>query len=673
MNIPFTLKQRKAVISVLIIFAILVAATVAITIGLNFAEKSVTFETHDVTVTYGEKPDLSDFSIMVENTYGTVKKRAVEADDVTYNPETIGTQTATVNYKNKQQTFKITINAKKLDTPNVKITNGVVEWTEIAGAGTYKVSIDDVSYSVTANRYDLSELPKTGTLTITVQAMPALGDNRYILSEISQSVTLTKLNSISNLQYANGEFTWGAVEGAIGYNVTVNGNSAQVTENKYPFTNFVAGKNECVVYALGDDYHWSGDRVSLTLTKLAPAANITYDWNTGRIVWEHADEDVGFNVFVNDEKVSETYNRFAEYEFKPSVNYKVTITVTRDAALPSEPASKVLTVTKLDEPSLTVANGILSWSAVSNAAKYEIYTDGTVRTQSVCSFSVSELSAGEHEIKVRSFSDGGLFMSSEYSVMTFTKLSDVTNLAYSQSDSLFSWTAVSGAAKYEITINGINYQTMTNEYKFEGNFVEGANNISVNAVSQSDKVLVGEKAALVLYKLRKVRNVVFSGRYLTWEDDNAGCLYKIEVGDKNYTSNEKRLELTLDKRTFIRITAYSEASNTLQSEVFEDSFTTMTLATPVVKIAPNTYYAGAYDISVNPVPGATAYNVTVYLYADANGSTPLVRTFTLSGENLEREIDASGKNKICVEVVAVDDTGNYNYSAIGKAELTINK
>lgn len=673
MNIPFTVRQRRAVLSVLIALAVIVAVSAVTCISLAFVEKDVTFKTYDLTLTYGEKPDFSEFSVSVENMYGTVTEHSVSADDIEYDTEEIGEQTAYLKYKNKRQPFKIIINAKKLDTPDVKITDGVIEWNEIEGAGYYSVLIDDVSYSVNVNRYDLSEFPQVGTLTVRVTAQPATGDGRYLISEVSQSVTITKLNPIDNLQYKNGEFIWDSVEGAIGYSVTVNGNAVKVNDNRYPFDEFTVGTNRCTVYALGDDYHWSGDKATLTLEKLAPAENISYDWKTGRISWGHPDDDVMFTVYVNDTKVEDTYNRFAEFTFTPAVNYRVSVIAGREKALSSEQTVKLFTVTILQKPVISCADGVISWGAVPNTETYEIYVDNNVRTQNGCSISVTELTAGEHTVKVRSYSEGGIFISSDYAVITFINYANVSNLTYNRETSQFVWNSVSGAKKYEITVNGINYQTSTNKYTYEGNFTEGANKVSVNVIPESEKHIAGKSAELVLYKLQKVRNVVFSGTYLVWEDDNAGCLYKIEVEGKTYTAREKKLELVLDKRTFIRITAYSESSNTLASEVYEESFTTTTLATPSVTVTPNIQYAGSYDIKITPVSFATSYSVTVYVYASADSNDYLIRTFTLDNVTTERTIDATGKYKLYIEVVALDSTENYNSSAAGKAEYQIKK
>ena len=241
MKIPFTLKQRKIAVVLLILISFIAIASAVIFPSLTLVEKEVTFYTHDIRdMTYGDEPDFSGFSIRVVNLYGVEKTYSVGKDDVDYNPDYIGTQTAVVKHNKKRQSFSMTIKARKLETPVVKIVNSADKceavWGAIVGAGSYKVYIDNTEYTVSSPRYDLSGFPKVGTLSVRVVAHPADGDKRYLSSETSKEVTITKLKPISNLKYVNGEFVWDKVEGAVGYSVTVNGKEARVAENKYGFT-----------------------------------------------------------------------------------------------------------------------------------------------------------------------------------------------------------------------------------------------------------------------------------------------------------------------------------------------------------------------------------------------------------------------------------------------------
>ena len=681
MKIPYTTKQRSLIRIILIIAACVVAAAAITAVSLIFYDKSIDITVQDkVSVTYKDKLDLSGFSVSVTNTYGSVKKYAVTEDMVEYKRDKIGEQTATVKYKGAKKSFKLTIHARQLDAPVVGIDseNRAILWSKIDGAGWYQVDIDGTLHKTDNLRYDLSAIAKVGTLVVKVVAQPKADDDKYYASSASDPITITKLSPITDLQYKDGQFIWTAVEGAIGYTVKINGSEVKVTENKYPFTAFKVGENVCSVHPRGDDYHWpdrDGD-ITFKIEKLAPAENISYDWKTGRITWDYPESNAGFTVFINDDKAADTYNRYLAYEFTPSESYKVAVVANSATAISSDRATKILTVIKLDRPSLTLANGSITWGAVPNAEKYEVYVDGDVRIQSDMEVSVANLGAGGHTIRVSCYSEGGIYMSSEYAEIVFTKLADVVGLLYNKETSEFTWTGVPGANQYSVNVNGIKYLSDKNSYTYEGSFKEGTNNIAVNAVPQSSDYVTGKEATLALYKLQKARNVVFSGRELTWEDDNEGCMYTVDVGGTQYTTQEKRLDLTLDTRTEIKIVAYLNSKTVLPSDAYENSFTPLTLATPKVEIELNFRYKDTYDIIISSVLNATKYNVVVYLYAE-DGSC-VTRTFAIDDSEKDKDgyitrlLDASGKTKIVVEVTAVDESGSYNSSAIAKAEYTKN-
>lgn len=110
-------------------------------------------------------------------------------------------------------------------------TTKLLTWNEVNNATGYIVNINGIEYSVTSNSYTLSELAGTDTLEIQIKAISS--DKNYtesnwspVKSYYTYNLTIPELIQLdvpTNLQIDGENVIWDTVEGAQGYCIDING------------------------------------------------------------------------------------------------------------------------------------------------------------------------------------------------------------------------------------------------------------------------------------------------------------------------------------------------------------------------------------------------------------------------------------------------------------------
>lgn len=186
-----------------------------------------------------------------------------------------------------------------LSAPTNLAQNGdQVNWDAVALASGYVVKIDGAEYPTSVTKYAVD------TATMSSVAVLAVGNGGYILSSLySASITLASiLAAPSGIAYADGVLTWNAVVNATGYEVTINGGTAQHADTNSLTVGYDnVGKVIFAVKALGDAHHldspWASAPIQINPLVLATPANVAL--NNGVLAWDEVAHASGYAIYVN--------------------------------------------------------------------------------------------------------------------------------------------------------------------------------------------------------------------------------------------------------------------------------------------------------------------------------------------------------------------------------------
>ena len=167
-----------------------IGAAVTLTVLANvYPENKATITCEDQKILYGESIDLTKIHIKKAPIIYNVFKPSVDVDPseatIVYNAETIGVQSAKVDYHGCIGEFNLTIAALKLESPSVQINIGQY-------SNTYDVVVSGVEnadfYTLVVDKY-INETYTSETFT--------LGTSLTKEVEVSDSVTKIKASVIA--------------------------------------------------------------------------------------------------------------------------------------------------------------------------------------------------------------------------------------------------------------------------------------------------------------------------------------------------------------------------------------------------------------------------------------------------------------------------------------------
>lgn len=221
------------------------------------------------------------------------------------------------------ETLTYTFSAIKLAPPELTVNGNNVSWQSIQGASEYEIFIDGTSQGRQSETvYALVDV-HAGKYSVTVKAIAA--SVFYTDSELSAAVEVVIEPTVLNtpvLQADGTRFFWTSIDGAVGYEVYVNGESAGVVNG----TEYVLEPTEYRIYKVrvkalaGDPDHTdSALSAEMTYERVKPviAAPVLYvDEESGTVSWEAVDGAGSYRIFLNGEEkeiVTDTFYTPEEY------------------------------------------------------------------------------------------------------------------------------------------------------------------------------------------------------------------------------------------------------------------------------------------------------------------------------------------------------------------------
>lgn len=397
---------------------------------------------------------------------------------------------------------------------NLNVVSGILTWDPIADADGYKIRIDGILHSevLKTNQFD-GILPSQSTR---ISVIP-FSENPYVFSEWSNEIIITTLQS-PIINYSDSNIIWNQVSNAAGYQVTISKDGETLSNHDVGQDTFVfqhdfsdAGTYEVKVKATttaGTGYYESRYSQAFKIVRLAPPENYNIqnqplERENVMVSLEAVPYATGFDVVVDGIQILQLGDQNA-FEFGVSSSaleqsYSVEIfsvgyidLANKIVVLGSiEPLT--FNVLKLAIPTnITLSGNQVSWNPVNNTSSYIIDVNGTRYLSNNTSFTLPDLPAGSHDIKVRSMGDGEIVLSSDYSTeLDIQKLDKPSNLSINEG--ILSWNTVTGATSYVVNIGTTLFTANSNSFNLTNHLsliLEGQGvQISVTAIGNGEDII----------------------------------------------------------------------------------------------------------------------------------------------------------------------------------------
>lgn len=362
--------------------------------------------------------------------------------------------------------------------------------------------------------------------------------------------------------------------------------------------------------------------------------------------------------------------------------YEITMTASGDGVTtsdPSEPVTfdKTSATPQLSAPVISASGNILSWSAIANATKYEIYNDGTkIATTTGLSYDFNSSPDGTYKFTVKATADG--YITSDASnLVTYTKTTVVNQyvVTFDLNDE-----NATGDAPASLTVDEGDTVDLTQYDSGFGltgyTFLGWNTNPSASEGLASITVTTNTTVYAIwsaIPKLATPTGLSVSGTQLSWNavtkdtDNNAVSAtisYKVYVNDNNVllttttgtTINFNSL-ITSPGTYYFKVqataTGYLDSEITAKNTNVKYVKSLSKMPAPTISIAGTTVSWNAVSLNVN----GSLYQGMYRVYADG---VELASVGTSTSYNLAGAFNTSGTYKI--EVRAIGLSGVYSQS-----------
>ena len=405
-------RRGRVMIGIVSALVVVIAAMIAFNVYLASVNKDTVSFTVDkmIEVTYGEKLSLDGYYLTYKTNGGEeIKVSLNDSMLVGYDPEAVGSrQNVYFEFHGVQMPVTVIVKSTQLDAPVLTQSGNYITWETVPYAESYAIFVNasEVKTNETSGlKYDLSENPAFGTLTVTVRAMSTSG--KYISSEMSAPITVTKLEAPKNIEYSAGKLTWTAVEGATGYELTVNGIPYVATSPECTLS-LNCGNNDITVIAKSSDKSVvPGITVKngMYYNRLDPITSMTY--RDGTVSWEAGADAKTFAIYVDGVLWKDKFGRnnfsFENDGFAQTFGggaHKIEI-VCMTSASGVENSDKVGYNVFFGNKT-SVSGGLISWQNIGVGSTYFVYVNGTLHTYNDSYFSVGDCTwqNGNNEVSI---------------------------------------------------------------------------------------------------------------------------------------------------------------------------------------------------------------------------------------------------------------------------------
>lgn len=353
----------------------------------------------------------------IETTINSLPHKATDED------ESVSISIWTVGKKGAKSEAAATRSFARLATIETVTFNddGVMSWNAVEGASAYIVEVNGVEREpVSALEFSDFEYGQVNSIRI----RPA-GDAETTFSSWSTTMSKTFLTAPGGIAYDGEKLTWGAVSGASGYKIYINGAEiATAPTNVYTY-NAERTSFNVAIKALGDA---DGTNKNVFPSRLGEKSDFVYmdritdiRVENGIVEWNEVENAVSYELVVNGSKQTVTTNKYEGLTAGKENRIKIKPVAANVAGYFSE-WSDEQTIFLLNSPVIRwndalsldgeTANSVY-WDAVTgHTASYEVrvvHPNGEVTTEiygaTQTYFGYDYLAVGEYEVSVKAVAD----------------------------------------------------------------------------------------------------------------------------------------------------------------------------------------------------------------------------------------------------------------------------
>ncbi|MDS0526067.1 fibronectin type III domain-containing protein [Clostridium sp. SHJSY1] len=515
-----------------------------------------------------------------------------------------------------------------------------LSWGAVNGAAGYDVEVDGVIVDAGANTsYKVTGLTPGINHEFRIRAKTGQGTGEWSVPINKATISVISVNDVTvDITSSSIKLSWAAVDGALGYDVEVDGNIVDNSSStSYEITNLEEGITHTfrirakIADGVGD---WSMPISRTILSKIAVNdIKVSSTDSSINLSWVTVKGATGYDVEV-DGKLVDNGNGTSYKLDSLTIGTNHTFRVRAKTADTIGEWSDIVSRTTLGEISADNITAVVTdttikytWDAVNGISGYDVEVDGKlIDNGNNTSYEAEGLTAGTtHTFRVR---EKGNDASGDWSDMTHK-----TTLGVISSDSVISsvtdttirltWDAVIGATGYDVEFDG-NVIDNGNSTSYEVNGLVAGTTHKVRLRAKTLDTIgqwsneIDEVTLAVVTPNNINTSVSDSSIKYKWNEVAGAVGYDVEIDGKtinngNITSYEADSLQPGTKHTF-RVRA--KAGSTLGQ--WSDTITKTTLAviTDVIKTSTHT----SIQLDWKAVVGATGYDVEVDGKAIDNGT-----------------------------------------------------
>lgn len=534
---------------------------------------------------------------------------------------------------------------------------GVISWGVIDSATGYEVRVDGGSIEVVnINTFDRL---LDGKHSYQIRPTVNTAGNIYFYSQWSTALSITKLATVDGeqIEYVDGSLRWPTVQGAYGYEITIDG---QIVSHENAGTKFIfdAGSQnfEVSIKALGNGSNTISGNPSAVkrFVYLSPVTGIKVV--EGIVVWDAVQGADGYKVKVNGNVLQKTFaaNEREYKDIHAGSECRISIIPVSNDSVYFSSWSDERSLKILARPILQwnadynpdgIAMNSCFWDAVDGAAGYMVFvkrpngdTDTVQCTANERAFIEAFTDVGEYVIEVQALAAAGqdnVYDSQRSKAFNVLRLaspsadganyisSSVNNLAHGFNARFRS---VSGAREYQLYRDGTLIMTQSSPVFNVGNIVgvdvieERSFNYSVKAIGFTDVTdnrvvldsLTENSNSFKITVLAAPTNLNMNGYNFTYGEVNGARGYYVSTGtsQNGFANNGTEFDLggVLNAGGYnVTVCAQGNGSDVLPSN-YAPAIRVVRLAAPL-KITINFQGQDEGHLNISPVEGATSYMV----------------------------------------------------------------
>ena len=451
----------------------------------------------------------------------------------------------------------------------LNVVDGNLKWTASENAVRYKIKINGIvnNEELTTNEY--AALSSGNSYRI--QIMP-IGESDFYFSHWSNEITINILRS-PVVNYSDGVIRWNQVTGSAGYEVKITKgdqtvHTTAVGSETYVYNYNFADAGDYLVYvkatSLGEGgVYESKYSTAYPVKRLTTPMNhqiinrpleqnqvsITFNSSVGASGYALLADDVEVATITSGTTFSLDLSKMTNRVEEAVINFKIIArgSVTSKGAILDSNVPLEFNVTKLATPQNLMINGNqLSWDSVNHTSKYVLTIDGKRTEVTTTTFTLNDLSAGNHIINVQAMGNGEEVITGSFSnQLSVKKLATPSNLVIT--DGNLTWGIVPDATAYKITLGTETYNADTNAFELLGyisSITEGmGTQISVYAIGNGSNIINSDVSnTKTISKYNRPTNVKTSGDNIVWNPSSVNSIncnqYKLYISTDGVDEKE---------------------------------------------------------------------------------------------------------------------------------------